>query len=474
MKQYEPIETEDGYPAHVPWYWRSLDLEQLTRDYPPPPDYFRTTARLSRDELRALQDKRFLATVKRGWEIPFFQRHWGAAGLQPGDIRGLDDLPKLPPYDVSHMRESLERFPPFGDFMGIAPGDGLPLVLQTSGGTTGMPRPMLYAPQDRETMAILGGRRFALHGVRPGDLVLVTYSLGLSNGGMAPREALWRYTGAVPVMTGSGANTPTRRQVEIIKAWGVNVILGFPSYLRHMALVARDELGIDPHSLKIRLLGTHLGAEDRKPLEDLWGAPAYDMYGTHESGMLAAECRHQSGLHVMEDAFFLEIADPETGRIVPDGAKGTIYITTLYKHGAPQIRFNVNDISAWHTSGCPCGNTQRRLKAIFGRNDNMVKLRGVNVFPEAIGATVVSDARSNGEYFCFVDRVGEARVDQMDVWVEVLDAVDRAAFRADLEIRLKEVLGVRVAVTPVGKGELDRYTGTSLSSKVKRLLDRRG
>jgi len=347
-------------------------------------------------------------------------------------------------------------------------------VLQTSGGTTGLPRPMLYAPQDRETMAILGGRRFALHGVRPGDLVLVTYSLGLGNGGMAPREALWRYTGAVPVMTGSGANTPTRRQVEIIKAWGVNVILGFPAYLRHMALVARDELGIDPHSLKIRLLGTHLGSEDRKPLEDLWGAPAFDMYGTHESGMLAAECRHQSGLHVMEDAFFLEIADPETGRIVPDGEKGTIYITTLYKHGAPQIRFNVNDISAWHTSDCPCGNTQRRLRAIFGRNDNMVKLRGVNVFPEAIGATLVTDARSNGEYFCFVDRVGEARVDEMDVWVEVLDAVDRAAFRADFESRLKEVLGVRVAVTPVGKGELDRYTGTSLSSKVKRLLDRRG
>ena len=150
--------------------------------------------------------------------------------------------------------------------MGISPADGarMPLVLQTSGGTTGLPRPMLYAPQDRETMAILGGRRFALHGVRPGDMVMVTYSLGLGNGGMAPREAMWRYTGAVPVMTGSGANTPTRRQIEIVKAWGINVILGFPSYLRHMAMVARDEMGIDPHSLGIRALGTHLGQEDRE------------------------------------------------------------------------------------------------------------------------------------------------------------------------------------------------------------------
>jgi phenylacetate-CoA ligase len=233
-------------------------------------------------------------------------------------------------------------------------------------------------------------------------------------------------------------------------------------------------MGIDPHSLKVRLLGTHLGSEDRKPLEELWGAPAFDMYGTHESGMLGAECRHQAGMHVMEDAFVLEIADPETGRILPDGERGTIYITTLYKHGAPQIRFNVNDISAFHTTPCPCGNAQRRLKAIYGRNDNMVKLRGVNVFPEAIGAVVVADARSNGEYFCFVDRVGAADVDRMDVWVEVLDDADRAACRADLERRLKEVLGVRVDVTPVGRGELDRYSGTSLSSKVRRVLDRRG
>jgi phenylacetate-CoA ligase len=189
--------------------------------------------------------------------------------------------------------------------------------------------------------------------------------------------------------------------------------------------------------------------------------------------MLAAECRHRSGLHVMEDAFILEIADPETGRILPDGEKGTVYITTLFKYGAPQIRFNVNDLSAFHTDSCPCGNTQRRLKAIYGRNDNMVKLRGVNVFPEAIGATVVADARTNGEFFCFVDRVGVAGTDRMDVWIEVHDGIDRGEFRADFERRLSEVLGVKVDVTTVGKGELDAYTETSRSSKVKRLLDRR-
>ena len=460
----------------IPWYSRALDFEALAREFPPPPDYFRTTFRASRDELRALQEKRFLETMQRGWEIPFFQRHWGNAGMQPGDIRGLGDLEKIPPYDVHHIRESIERNPPFGDFMGISPADGkrMPLVLQTSGGTTGLPRPMLYAPRDRETMAIMGGRRFALHGVRPGDMVLVTYALGLSNGAAAPREALWRYSGAVPVMTGGGATTPTRRQIEIAQAWGINVILGFPAYLRHMALTARDEMGIDPKSLGIRLIGTHLGMEDRRGIEELWGAPCFDAYGTHESGIMAAECEQQSGMHVQEDAYILEIADPDSGRILAEGEKGTVYITTLYKYGAPQIRFNVNDISAYVPGTCACGGTLRRLARIFGRNDNMVKLRGVNVFPEAVGAVVAGDSRTNGEFFCFVDRVGEAGTDEMTVMVEVIDpAADRAMVKTDLERRMKEVLGVRVTVDPANKGGLDCYTGTSQTSKIKRLLDRR-
>ena len=458
------------------WYWRSLDFDALTRKFPPPPDYFDQVFRISRDELRKRQETRFLATVKRGWEIPFFQRHWGGAGLAPGDIRGLDDLAKLPPYTVKELRESIERNPPFGDFMGISPADGarMPLVLQTSGGTTGLPRPMLYAPQDRETMAILGGRRFALQGIRPGDLVMVTYSLGLGNGAIAPREALWRYTGAIPVMTGSGATTPTRRQIEIAQAWGVNVILGFPSYLRHLAIVARDELGIDPHSLGIRSLGSHLGQEDRAHLEELWNAPCHDAYGTHESGMMAAECGARAGMHIQEDAVILEIADTETGAVLPDGDKGAVYITTLYRWGAPQIRFNINDVSRIIPEPCPCGGTLKRLDRIFGRNDTMVKLRGVNVFPEAVGAVVVADARTNGEYVCIVERTGAEDREEMTVQIEVADpATDRAAFARDLEQRFKEVLGVRVVVEPVDRGVTDRYTGTSTSSKIKRLVDRR-
>ncbi|MES3000867.1 MAG: hypothetical protein V4787_09255 [Pseudomonadota bacterium] len=459
----------------IPRYSDSLDLRRLVQDYPPPPDYYRKVFRMSRDELRSLQERRFLATMDRGWQIPFFQRHWGKAGVAPGDIRGLDDLQRLPPYDVHDIRESIERVPPFGDFMGTSEADRMaaPHVIHTSGGTTGLPRPMFYTPQDREIMAILGARRWAMQGIRPGDLVLVSYSMGLGNSGHAHREQLWHYTGAIPVMAGSGAATPTRRQVELIRAWKIKALVGGAAYLRHMATVARDELGIDPRSLGIKMIGCGMGIEDRAAIEELWDAPVFDGYGTHESGAMAAECGHRDGMHINEDCFILETADPETGRMLGEGEHGTLYITTLYKQSAPQIRFNVNDISALQPGVCACGSTMRRLERIYGRNDNMIKLRGANVFPEAVGAVVAQDARTNGEFFIFVDQTGPAQTPEMDVWVEVADVGEAGLVRADLERRMREVLSVRVTVTPVARGELDRYTGTTRSSKIKRVLDKR-
>ena len=462
--------------VHVPYYWQALDFAKLTAEYPPPPYFYESVYRMPRDALRTLQQQRFLAQMQRAWEIPFFQRHWNNAGMARGDIKSLDDLVKIPPYTVHDIRASIERNPPFGDFMGVSPADGahMPLVLQTSGGTTGLPRPMLYAPQDRETMAILGGRRLSMQGVRPGDRVLVTYSLGLTNGGFMGREAIWKYSGALPVMTGSGTSTPTRRQIEIAKAWGINVVLGFPAYLRHMAIVARDEMGIDPKSLKLKVLGSHLGVEDRKVIEHLWGAPCMDSYGINETGMVASECSHQDGMHIHEDAVIIEICDPETAQPVPTGERGNMFITSLYKYSAPQIRFNVNDVSALRTGQCACGSTLQRLDKIFGRADNMIKLRGVNVFPEAVGALVSEDARCTGEYFCVVERVGAAGTEEMTVMVELKDASTASdAVRDDLDRRFKEGLGVKCKVVSVGRGGLDSYTGVSQNSKIKRVLDRR-
>lgn len=460
----------------VPRYARALDFERLWEEFPPAPDYFGTTWKASRKELRAMQDARFRKQMERAWQIPFYRRHWGAAGLSPGDVRGLEDLAKIPPFSVHDLREAISRNPPWGDFVGLDPDsdEPMPLVLQTSGGTTGLPRPMLYSPRDREVMNIITGRRLFMQGVRPFDVVQVVLSLGLSNGGFLAREGIWKYTGAVPVMTGSGAQTPTRRQIEIMQAWKTRHLLGFPAYLRHMGQVMRDELKVEPRSVGLKSLIVHLGVDDRPSLEALWGADVYDTYGTNECGSLAADCEHKTGMHVFEDAFVLEIVDADAYRPCGEGEKGVILQTTLFKHLAPLVRFNSNDISAFAPGECPCGSAHRRIERIYGRNDNMVKLRGTNVFPEAIGALVGEHRQASGEYVCVVEAVGSAGREEMTVLVETTDAtVEKAALEQALATRFKEALGVKLIVKAVDRGGLEELTGLSRSSKVRRLIDKR-
>lgn len=460
----------------IPWYARSLDFEALWQEYPPPPDYMERVHCIPRDALRNLQEKRFLQQMERAWQIPFYRMHWSKAGMEPGDIRSLDDLLKIPPYTVYDLRDSIERSPPWGDFMGIdfktdAP---MPLILQTSGGTTSLPRPMLYSPRDREVMNILMGRRLFMQGVRPFDLVQIALSFGLSNGGIATREGTWKYSGAIPVMTGSGANTPTRRQLEILREWRVNFLVGFPSYLRHMGLIARSELRIDPSELGLKGLLVHLGVDSREGLEQMWGAPVYDCYGVHECGAVAVDCERRSGMHIFEDAFVVEVMDPDTNLPKPEGERGTLYLTTLFRHLAPVIRYNVNDVSAFVKGTCACGGTHRRLERIFGRTDHMVKLRGVNVFPEAIAEIVGKDPHFNGEYVCIVEMAGTNEQDELTVMVETVhDAVDTANLAENLSRTLKEGIGLRVNVKVVARGELDSLTGLTRTSKVQRLIDRR-
>lgn len=461
----------------IPRYYRSLDFEALWREYPPPPEYFRSTYTLSRDELRALQEIRFVKQIERAWQIPFYERRWKAAGIGKGDIRGLDDLAHIPPFSVHELRDSIDRDPPWGDYLGIDFGrdEPLPLVLQTSGGTTGLPRPMIFSPRDREVINIITGRRLYMQGVRPFDLVQVVLGLGLTNGGFAAREGIWKYTGAVPVMTGTGAQTPTKRQIEIMKAWKTNFLVGFPAYLRHMGLVARDEMKIDPRELRLKGLIVHLGVDDRASLEELWGAPVLDTYGTNECGSLASECMHKTGMHVFEDAFILEVNDPDTGAPKAAGERGVVFLTTLFKYAAPMVRFNTNDVSAFVRAGpCPCGSTHRRISKIYGRNDNMVKLRGVNIFPEAIGALVTENADANGEYVCVVEKADTAGREEMSVLVEVAHgAVSKPELEKALATRLKEALGVKLAVHAVDRGELDAMTGLSRTTKIRRLIDKR-
>ena len=458
----------------VPRYYDSIDFPELWREFPPAPDYMNTTFLIPADSLRVLQDQRFQKQMQRAWQIPFYQRHWGKAGMLPGDIKGLRDLERIPPFSVHDLRDAIERQPPWGDLIALeGSAAAIPLVLQTSGGTTGLPRPMLYSPRDREVMNIITGRRLFMQGVRPGDVVQVALSLGLANGGFLAREGIWKYSGAIPVMTGTGAQTPTRRQIEIMRAWKTTHLIGFPSYLRHVGLVIRDEMKIEPRELGVRGLIVHLGVDDREALQSLWGASVFDTYGTNECGSLAAECAERSGMHIFEDAFVLEIIDLDNNRPVAAGEKGTIYQTTLFKHLAPLIRFNSNDISSIHPGQCACGSCHQRLSRIFGRSDNMVKFKGTNIFPEAIGALLTEFSQSNGEYVCIVDTNEKGELGMVVEAEASIEGSNMTALRGAIESRLKEALGVTLPVLIRKPGELSTRTGLDQNSKVRRLIDHR-
>jgi phenylacetate-CoA ligase len=459
-----------------PRYYESLDFKSLWAQYPTSDEFLISTYLLSVDELRSIQNERFIEQMDRAWKIPFYQLHWKKEGMLPGDIKSLDDLNAIPPFDVTHLRDAIDRSPPWGDFVALdlEKNNPLPLVLQTSGGTTGLPRAMLYSPKDREVMNINTGRRLYMQGVRPFDVIQVMLSLGLSNGGFLVREGIWKYSGAIPVMTGSGAQTPTLRQIEIMQAWKTKHLVGFPAYIRKIGQVMKNELNMDPRSLGIKSLILHLGVDDRESLEELWGAKVYDTYGTNECGSLSAECEYQSGSHVFEDSFVLEIKNIETGEDALPGEKGVIYQTTLFKHVAPLIRFNSADISAWSPGACACGSHHKRLQRIFGRSDNMIKLRGTNVFPEAVGAILGKLNGVNGEYVCIVEDFGENFEEKMTVKFEIHPNVDDVSLvEKNFALRLKESLGVKLLVQSVAIGSLDEVTGLSSQSKIKRLIDLR-
>lgn len=457
-----------------PRYGR-LDFEALWREYPPAPEFIDGVYRASRDELRAIQEKRFLQQVARAWEIPFYQSFWGKAGVQPGDIRSLDDLTKLPTFSVHDLRETLEDNPPWGGLIGIDPAshDPIPLVLQTSGGTTGLPRAMMYTPQDREVMYINASRRLYMQGVRPFDLIQVALATGLQNAGPLLRESIVGYTGAVPIMTGTGNQTPTRRQIELLKSWGVHYFAAGASYMRHVATVAREEMGIDVRDLKLKGLFCWLGSDPREPIEEMWGAKVYDNYGMNEFGTIAADCEARGGMHVFEDTIIPEIRTPSGALTERPDEQGALVVTSLFKYAAPMIRYNTNDVFSFVGGVCACGGTHRRLSQMFGRADNMVKFRGTSIFPDAIGAVAAEDARTNGEFVCVLEKPDDAGRERLIVMIESpLEAAARPDLIATLEQRFKDAVGVKLEIEVVGPGELTGLTLIDKQTKPRRLIDK--
>lgn len=446
-------------------YFARADVGQLVRDYPAGPAFLARFAGMSVDELRGLQERRFKALMARGWAIPFYQRLWGARGIEPGDIRSLDDLPRLPTYDKADLMASIAAHPPLGDFHGLEGGLGRsPLIMHTTSGTTGKPQVLLFGPRGRETGNLLIARMAHWMGLADGDVVHSVYGHGMINGGHYVREAFTRHTNALFLSAGTGAETRSPAQVRLMAEFGATVAVGFIDYIRTLAEVARAE-GLEPgEDIRLRLIIGHLGTEDRRAVEAAWGgARAFDWYGVGDTGCIAAEGPERDGLYVWEDAQWLEICDVEDGTPLPSGARGDMVITTLYKSDvAPCIRFNTHDISALSPGGNPHGLPFRRIQGFMGRSDNMVKLRGINVFPHAISALIEGETALTGEFICHV------RGQQMTVTLE-----HKAPAHGDmtaLAARLRAGLGVEVAVRLVGPGATAADTQIETRQKPLRLI----
>ncbi|WP_150292720.1 phenylacetate--CoA ligase family protein [Sphingobium estronivorans] len=451
-----------------PTYFEAFDAKQMLQNYPVGDAFVARYTGMSRDELHALQNERFLKLMKRGWEIPFYQRLWGAKGIEAGDICGLEDIVKLPVYDKTDLMASIADHPPYGDFAGLGGADRPPTIFHTTSGTTGRPQALLFGPKGREITNLLVGRMYRWQGVSPGDVVQSVYGHGMINGGHYIREAVTHFTNSIFLSAGTGIETRSINQVGLMADFNVSVLMGFIDYIRKLAEVAEAEGLLD--KINIKMICGHLGTEDRSSVEKAWGgAKAYDWYGVGDTGSIAGEGPERDGLYVWEDAQYLELLDVDTGTAVGAGETGDMVVTCLFKDDiAPCIRFNTHDITHELTGANQTGIAFKRIAGFKGRSDNMVKLRGINVFPHAIGSLIENRPDLTGEFVCHVSRDGAGR-DDMRVTLESRGSTDEG----QLAGLLRQGLGVEVSVKLVGPGDTATLTQIDVRQKPIRLIDER-
>jgi phenylacetate-CoA ligase len=467
----------------IPYYHQSIDWPRLMTEHPPPPIYQRTVGIMSDEELREHQNLLIAPIIATAWGTGFFRTMWTEAGLSRGDIQTIDDLGKLPIYNSDDIKGAIAAKPPFGSHFPLDehPMSTVPLKLQTSGGTTGLPRPSLFDPVAWEVQAILFSRGMWTAGARPGDIAQIPFTCSLANAGWSFQKACQDWLGVMPVTTGSGVVTPSERQLELAAAYGVNIWIAGAEYLGRLVEVA-EEISFDLRQLKTKVLRTFLGNDPdrirRTVLEEAFGALAFDGYGTHEIGEIGFECEDRNGMHVSEDVVALEVIDPDDGHQLGYGEYGSLVATSLHRSWPPIMRYNLRDIMAiYPREECSCGLRTMKISQIQARADEMVKVRETNIYPRAVEALVSADPRTTGEFLCVASKVQQGALGTTEVTfrIERLDTgVNEQALAADLSDQIKQKLGVRVGIEIVGPGELAPLTGYGTGEKkVKRLLDLR-
>lgn len=421
---------------------------------------------MSREEMTRVQTERLCNTVKRIYHnVPSYRDKMQKKGIEPGDIKSLEDLKKLPFTYKQDLRDTY----PYGMF--AVPMSEI-IRIHASSGTTGRQTVVGYTRRDIDTWAEVMARTLSSAGAGKESFIQIAYGYGLFTGGFGAHYGAERIGASViPI---SGGNT--KRQLQIMKDFGTTILACTPSYALFMAEVM-DELGIKKEDLKLK--AGVFGAEPwsynmRNEIEERLGIMAIDIYGLSEiiGPGVASECSCKCGLHVQEDHFIPEIIDPETEEVLPPGSKGELVFSTVTKEGLPILRYRTRDISSLEYEKCECGRTLVRMSKVSGRTDDMLIIRGVNVFPSQIESVLLEIGETAPHYLLIVDRVGN--LDTLEVWVEMTSALfsDEVKRIEDIERKIRKeiegTLGINAKVKLVEPKTIERSEG-----KAKRVIDKR-
>lgn len=420
---------------------------------------------MSRDELHHLQGKRLVKTVNHVYHnVEFYRKKMQASGLEPGDIQTADDITKLPFTTKDDLRDTY----PFGLF--AVPQSEIVRV-HASSGTTGKATVVGYTRHDIDVWAECVARAFTMAGLTKDDIIQVAYGYGLFTGGLGAHYGAENLGATVvPMSTGN-----TKKLVTMMKDFGVTAIACTPSYLMHIAETLEETGDIPNIRLKAAICGAEPWTENmRKQIETKLNIHAHDIYGLSEvmGPGVACDCVYHKGLHVYEDHFLPEIVSPETLKNVPEGETGELVFTTLTKEGIPLIRYRTKDLTSISYGKCECGRTLARISRFKGRSDDMLIIRGVNVFPSQIESALLEMSGTTPNYFMIVDRVNN--LDTLEVQVEVEERFfsdeikELERLGKQITHTIQQAIGLAVKVTLVEPKTLERSMG-----KAVRVLDKR-
>lgn len=420
---------------------------------------------MSRGELAVMQGARLKKLVDRVYHnVGFYRRKMQAAGVEPGDIKGVEDLPKLPYMTKDDLRDTY----PFGLF--AAPMSEI-TRLHASSGTTGKATVVGYTRRDIDIWSECVARCIAMTGLGKNDIIQVAYGYGLFTGGLGAHYGV-EHIGAtvVPMSTGN-----TQKLINMMVDFGVTGIMCTPSYLMHIAETIKDMGLLDKVKLKASINGAETWTEKmREQIEDMLHITAHDIYGLSEimGPGVACDCKYHKGLHIMEDHFLPEIIDAETLRPVGENVVGELVFTTLTKEGIPLIRYRTKDLTSISYDKCDCGRTTARISKFKGRSDDMLIIRGVNVFPSQVETALLSVVGTTPNYQIIVDRV--KNLDTLDILVEVDEKFFSDEIRQlekltkDIARSVQHTIGLAAKIKLVEPKSIERSMGKS-----KRVTDKR-